>query len=272
MASKFQIKDKNTEGKFIKIATFRKEIKKTEPHKHNSYFEIIYLSQGSGAHFIDNYRYEVSPPIIFCVRKEQVHHWDLLSLPEGFVLILKTEFVERSLDIELKSLLAALSSLSSLQVKDTVTLNQLFELLIKENSSDEIYSSAIVEGLLKALLSKILQEAKHFRNEIVVKKNTFYAFKDLLTQSGTIKNNVAYYAELLHTTPQNLNALCRKAVNQSCADVLSEFIISEAKRLLIYTDATVSEISFTLDFKDPSHFVKYFKRNTGFTPLKFRNM
>ena len=272
MASKFQIKDKSADGKFIKIATFRKEIKKTEPHKHNSYFEIIYLSEGSGLHFIDNQGYEVLPPIIFCVHKEQVHCWDLTSMPEGFVLILKSEFIERSLDVELKSLLATLSSSSSLQIKDTLLINQLFELLIKENNSDEIYSKSIVEGLFKALLSKIVQEAKHIRKEIVVKENTFYAFKELLTRSGNVKNNVAYYADLLHTTPQNLNALCRKAVNKSCADVLSEYIIGEAKRLLIYTDETVSEISFTLDFKDPSHFVKYFKRNTGFTPLRFRNM
>jgi len=52
--------------------------------------------------------------------------------------------------------------------------------------------------------------------------------------------------------------------------VLSEFIISEAKRLLLYTDNTIAEISFLLDFNDPSHFVKYFKRKTGQTPLSFR--
>ena len=87
-----------------------------------------------------------------------------------------------------------------------------------------------------------------------------------------IKNNVAHYAGLLNTTPQNLNATCRKAVNQPAAEVLADYIISEAKRLLIYTNNTVSEIAFELNFNDPSHFVKYFKRYTGLTPKAFRSM
>ena len=100
----------------------------------------------------------------------------------------------------------------------------------------------------------------------------FHSFRELLSQSAEIKNNVAYYAGRLNTTPQNLNTACRKAVNQSAAEVLAEHIINEAKRLLIYTDNTVSEISFNLDFNDPSHFVKYFKRHTMQTPKAFRSL
>jgi AraC-like DNA-binding protein len=52
--------------------------------------------------------------------------------------------------------------------------------------------------------------------------------------------------------------------------VLAESVTSEAKRLLHYTNSTVSEIAFTLDFTDVSHFVKYFKRVTGQTPQAYR--
>lgn len=272
MPSKLNIKDKSETGKLIKIAPFRKEIKKTEPHKHNSYFEIIYLSKGSGTHSIDYNRYKVQPPIIFFVRKEQVHHWDLKSVPDGYVLILKKGFIEKSLDSELKALLAKVSSLSSLQVKDTGTINQLFQLLTKENDTASENSFPIVEGLLKALLAKILEVATPLFSKVKVKADLFQSFRELITQNTEIKNNVAYYAGLLSTTPQNLNAVCRKAVSQSASEILAEHIISEAKRLLIYTDNTISEISFVLDFHDPSHFVKYFKRFTGHTPQAFRSL
>ncbi|SEO54184.1 Helix-turn-helix domain-containing protein [Niastella yeongjuensis] len=79
-----------------------------------------------------------------------------------------------------------------------------------------------------------------------------------------------FYAGQLNTTPQNLNAACRKAVDQASAEVLAEFITSEAKRLLLYTNNTVSQIAGTLDFIDASHFIKYFKRITGQTPQSFR--
>jgi AraC family transcriptional regulator, transcriptional activator of pobA len=272
MPAKLQIKDKSDTGKLIKIAPFRKETRKTEPHKHNSYFEIIYLSKGSGTHAIDYNKYKVQPPIIFFVRKEQVHHWDLRTVPEGYVLILKKGFIDKSLDSELKALLTKVSSLSSLQVKDTDTINQLFKLLTKENDTTNENNFPILAGLLKALLAKILEVAKPFIGKAKVKNDLFQSFRELLSQSTEIKNNVAYYAASLNTSPQNLNTACRKAINQSAAEVLADHIIGEAKRLLIYTSNTIAEISFTLDFNDPSHFVKYFKRFTSHTPQAFRSL
>lgn len=270
MPAKLNIKDKSETGKLIKIAPFRKEIRKTEPHKHNSYFEIIYLSKGSSTHTIDHNKYKVQPPVIFFVRKEQVHHWDLLTVPKGYVLILKKGFIDKSFDGELKVLLTRVSSLSSLQVKDTDTIDQLFQLLTKENNTTSENSFPIVEGLLKALLAKILESAKPLIYK--VKVNLFQSFRELLAQNTEIKNNVAHYAALLNTTPQNLNTICRKAINQSAAEILAEAIISEAKRLLHYTNNRVSEIAFLLDFKDASHFVKYFKRIAGQTPQTYRHI
>jgi AraC family transcriptional regulator, transcriptional activator of pobA len=272
MHSSLQIKDKSETGKLIKVAPFRKDIRKTEPHKHNNYFEIIYLSKGKGIHSIDYKKYTVQPPVIFFVRREQVHHWNLLTVPKGYVLILKKGFIDKSLDSELRVLLTGVSSLSSLQVQDTDTINQLFQLLSKENEVANENSFALMEGLLKALLAKILEVAKPRMSKVKLTADLFHSFRGLLSESAEIKNNVAYYAGRLNTTPQNLNTACRKAVNQSAAEVLAEHIINEAKRLLIYTDNTVSEISFNLDFNDPSHFVKYFKRHTMQTPKGFRSL
>jgi len=266
------IKDKSETGKLIKIAAFRKDIRKTEPHKHNNYFEIIYLSKGSGTHTIDYNSFKVQPPVIFFVRKEQVHHWELLTTPEGFVLILKKAFIDKSLDNELKSLLTKISSLSSLQVRDTDTLNTIFQLLTKEGSNISESNFHVVEGLLKALLAKMLEVAKPFMAKTKKSSDLFQSFRELLSKAAEIKNNVAHYAALLNTTPQNLNTACRKSANQSASEILAEHIINEAKRQLIYTDNTIAEISYSLSFSDPSHFVKYFKRFAGTTPQAFRSL
>lgn len=270
LMSNIEIKDKSETDKLVKVAPFRKYIRKTEPHKHNSYFEIIYLSKGSGTHSIDYNTFTVQPPTIFFVRKEQVHHWDLLTEPDGYVIILKKAFVEKSLDKELRLLLTKVSSFSCLQLNDIELIERLFELLTKESNSVKASNILIFEGLLKALLAKIVEVSKLPIGKSKV--DLFHSFRELLSQTAEIRNNVANYAELLNTTPQNLNAACRKAANQSATEVLAEHIISEAKRLLIYTNTTVSEISFTLHFTDSSHFVKYFKRYTGHTPQAFRRL
>jgi AraC-like DNA-binding protein len=228
------------------------------------------LSAGSGYHSIDSRKYQVTPPIIFFVRKEQAHDFDLEGEPEGFVIIIKKAFIEKSLDNELKILLTKISSLTCLSIDDSATIHHLFELLIRENEIRNDNSFHIVEGLLKALLAKVLEVAKPLINTSELRSDYYQYFLSLLSAQGAIKNSVHYYAEQLNTSPQNLNAACRKAVNKSAAEVLAESIISEAKRLLHYTNNTVSEIAFMLDFKDASHFVKYFKRTTGQTPHTYR--
>jgi hypothetical protein len=55
MPDQISVKDKSEGAKHIKIAPFRTEVRKTAPHKHNNYFEIVYLSAGKGHHLIDQY-------------------------------------------------------------------------------------------------------------------------------------------------------------------------------------------------------------------------
>ncbi len=172
---------------------------------------------------------------------------------------------------EIKQLLSKISSYPCLFPNDKSTVEQLFQLLNKEYQESKGESNAIIEGLLKALLAKLLQSEKPKNSISSHKENLFRKFKDLLVQEKKLTNEVAHYAKLLNTTPQNLNAICRKENNQSATEVLSESIISEAKRLLLYTDVTITQISYSLDFKDNPHFTKYFKRYTGITPNTFRS-
>ena len=97
-----------------------------------------------------------------------------------------------------------------------------------------------------------------------------YQFREVLSLEKHLKNSVAHYAGKLNTSAQNLNLACKKEMNVAASAILAEFIINEAKRLLIYTDNTVAEIAFALSFNDASHFVKYFKRFTGQTPQNYR--
>ncbi|AEW00354.1 DNA-binding protein [Niastella koreensis] len=269
-ASSIDIKDKTQPAESFKISLFRKEVRKTTPHKHNNYFEIIYLSGGSGFHFIDSRKFEVTPPVIFFVRQEQTHHFDLSGEPDGFVAIIKKDFIQNSLDNELKTLLTKLSSQHCLSIGDNQTIDLLFQLLAKEYAVNSEQSFHIIEGLLKALLAKVLEIAKPMIRSSELRSDLYQSFLELLQAGSVVKNSVQFYAEQLNTTPQNLNAACRRAVDQASAEVLAEFITGEAKRLLLYTNNTVSQIAGTLDFIDASHFIKYFKRIIGQTPQAFR--
>lgn len=273
MSYELPVKDKSDGASHIKVTPFRKEVRKTVPHKHNNYFEIVYLSAGNGYHLIDHRKYEIKAPVIFFIRREQVHGFELDndSDPAGFVLIVKKPFIDQSVDGELKTLFAKASNHSCLYLNERETIQQLFVLLAKEHEIIPTGNPPVTEGLLKALLAKVLEVAVPANKpDQALKAGLYQAYLELLSTGRPIKKQVAHYAALLNTTPQNLNAVCRKAANQAAAEILAGFIIGEAKRLLIYTSNTISEIAFALDFNDASHFIKYFKRFASLTPQSFR--
>ncbi len=263
------VKDKIHE-KTIKIAPFRKDIRKTVAHKHNSYFELIYLSQGQGYHTIDSVEFAITPPTAFFIRQEQTHHWELETESEGYVLILKRKFVEDCLDKQLHQLLMRASDSPCVAVSDPHTVEDLFMLLLREFDPERGGGGPVIEGLLKALLAKLVNAGLHGALGKDHSRSLFRDYEELLSRNKNLRNSVSHYATLLNTTPQNLNAACRRAVDQSASVVLSHFIVNEAKRLLSYTGLSVSEVADVLDFKESSHFIKYFKRHTGHTPAAYR--
>ncbi len=267
-----RIKNKIDNQQYIKIAEFRKNIRTTLPHKHNSYFEFVLLNDGGGWHTIDGKRYRVTPPVLFVIRKEQVHHWELTGEPKGYVLIIKKQYVDNSLDKSLRELLSKVSPFTCLPVSIPESLTVLFDLLLAEWNLLLPHRDQVIEGLLKALLAKLLQQSLPTDYRQTGSADMFQRFEVLLGQTEALCNSVAHYATLLNTTPQNLNAVCRKAVGQSAASFLAMHLIGEAKRLLLYTDMTIGQIAMQFEFADSSHFIKYFKRHTGNTPQAFRHL
>ncbi|MGV3764145.1 helix-turn-helix domain-containing protein [Parapedobacter sp.] len=264
------VKTKIDPHQHLKIAAFRKNIRTTTPHKHNSYMEFVFLTDGRGTHTIDGETHRVAPPVIFTIRKEQVHHWELTGEPEGYVLILKKQYVENSRDMALRDLLTQVSTHTCVPIDATNNLTKLFELLLESWNRHHPYQADEIDGLLKTLLSSILRYAQPKKQPIQTNKDLYYRYVEILRHTESLRNNVAHYAAVLATSPQHLNAVCRKTTGQSAATVLANHLVSEAKRLLHYTELTVKEIAARFDFADSSHFIKYFKRHVGLPPQAFR--
>ena len=268
-----EVKTKIDRHQHLKVAEFRKNIRTTTPHRHNSYVEFVFLTGGGGTHTIDGKPYRVTPPVLFIIRNEQVHHWELTGEPEGYVLIIKKQYIEDSRDKALRNLLAKVIAHTYLPIAPAAkNFPQFFALLLESWKENHLYRSDVTDGLLKALLGNILGYTQPLGSPIQARTDIYRRYEEMLGKTEALRNSVSHYAALLNTSPQNLNALCRKAAGQSAAMVLASHIVGEAKRLLHYTDMTVSEIATRFDFADGSHFSKYFKRHTGITPQAFRRL
>ena len=268
MKVEFEIKEKIGQLEDLKIARFKQHIRKTNPHKHNHYLEIVYLTNGSGIHTVDMKAYKIEPPIVFTIRKEQFHFWEIEGKPDGFVLIIRKSYLENCFDKEMKGLISELSSHTCLLQVDSAVIH-ILNILLREFEHGAKANSILIDGLLKAALAKMLESAKP--SELKTTNSiSFQRFQEHLSDVNHLNNKVNHYAQLMNTTPQNLNAICRREVGLSASTILAEHLVNEAKRQLIYTDFSISEIAHKLNFKDNSHFSKYFKRHVGQTPISFR--
>lgn len=249
----------------IKIEPFDSSKRYTKPHRHNKYLELVYFQRGEGFHHMDEKCHSITPPIFFFIWKDQVHHWEINTIPEGYVIIIKEAFLEKSLDKSLAMLLTKLHDLQVIKVSEDQSIDTLFDILCREKKLNSPTQKEVIEGGLKALLAKIISYSESSSDQSI---DMSTKFMDLLEEQP--RNNVAFYAESLNTTAQNLNTMCKKRFSKTASEVIASHMIQETKRLLLYTDLSVAEISYNLEFKDTSHFIKYFKRQVGQTPLQFK--
>ena len=96
-------------------------------------------------------------------------------------------------------------------------------------------------------------------------------FQKLVGTHFLTTRTVADYAALLAVSPNHLNRTVKEVTGKTASDSISEMLVQEAKSLLRYTDSSIAEIAYKLDFSDPASFNRFFKGGTGETPLVWRN-
>jgi AraC-like DNA-binding protein len=265
------VKNKLESQQSFKISPFKEVIKRTTPHKHDAYFEIIYLSEGAGFHWIDTQKFQINPPVVY-ILSGQLHYWEMTAIPKGYVLLFKENFFEFFKPVDLLNLIRSLEGTTEINLSDTTGLDFIFSEMVREYKLPSDNSSELMQGYLQVALVKLLRNKNRDELPLAVATDSLYKrFQQFIQNTHPVSNlKVNEVAASLNVSPQNLNAVLKKAVGKSASELISEQVLLEAKRYLLHTDKTVSEIAFSLSFADPSHFVKHFKKLAGETPQGFR--
>ncbi len=71
-------------------------------------------------------------------------------------------------------------------------------------------------------------------------------------------------------TVDRLNDHVKRATGVTAGHLIRQRVLTEAKRQLVFTTQPIHEIAYDLAFSDPSHFARFFRKQTGSTPHEFR--
>ncbi|MEO1050168.1 MAG: helix-turn-helix domain-containing protein [Bacteroidota bacterium] len=95
-------------------------------------------------------------------------------------------------------------------------------------------------------------------------------FQQLVDRIYLETKNVGEYADHLNVTPNYLTTIVKETTGKTAKDIIQDRIFLESKNLLAYTDMDISRIAYTLNFSEPTHFTRFFKKYSGETPNKYR--
>ncbi|MPZ56839.1 MAG: helix-turn-helix domain-containing protein [Rhizobiales bacterium] len=99
---------------------------------------------------------------------------------------------------------------------------------------------------------------------------TVDALRKLVEEHFRRERLIAFYAKALAMTPDRLNDHVKRATGVTAGHLIRQRVLTEAKRQLVFTNQAIQEIAYDLAFSDPSHFTRFFRKQTGLTPQAFR--
>ena len=144
--------------------------------------------------------------------------------------------------------------------------------------SETDFSSEIIGGLIAATIYKVGDILTHYLTEHPEvdspihnrAEEYFRQFTELLGEHYKHERSVGFYARQLCITPKYLTTLIKRISGKSVSEWIDNYVILEAKTLLKYSNMSVQEIAYYLNFSNQSFFGSYFKRNAGMSPSQYK--
>ena len=98
----------------------------------------------------------------------------------------------------------------------------------------------------------------------------FARYRHLVNEHFLSVSTVTEYAGMLNITPNYLSQIILQTLGTNAKSIIDDRIILEADYLLTYSDLSIKEIGYRLNFDEPTHFTRFFKKHKGVTPGSFR--
>lgn len=214
---------------------------------------------------IDFEEYKIKPDRIFLMQPKQVHNWSYSKGSKGFTLVIANHLMSKEI-IDLFN-----TVIIDLPLETQSHLKLLFNNLIEEFNKKDKLSEAIVLSGIYYLINQLKRFALEPKFSEKVKPETASKFSKLVSETLSKNLSINYYANSLNITPEKLVEVCQKSFGQSPKSMILDKKITEAKRLLYFTNKSVSEIAYQLGFTDSSYFSRLFKKKTKLSPSNFKS-
>lgn len=202
---------------------------------------------------------------------------------KAHLIVIAPDFLKR-INIDTKRMMPLFLQFGSLPCMELThaesqSLRSFISMVEQElKGSETDFSSEIIGGLIAATIYKVGDILTHYLTEHPEvdspihnrAEEYFRQFTELLGEHYKHERSVGFYARQLCITPKYLTTLIKRISGKSVSEWIDNYVILEAKTLLKYSNMSVQEIAYYLNFPNQSFFGSYFKRNACMSPSQYK--
>jgi len=248
-----------------------------KPHR-MGYNTLLIITSGLGKHFIDFKPIDYTNGTGVFIAKDQVQSFETKPGNSGYLIFFTDDFLAKNaLGFQALSHTWIYNyhvSVPKIQVNADVR-EHFFDIIEKIYQEFKAGHTFAKTEVIKTLLYLLLIKSERIKRELINnnalnRSSLIFQFIDLTREKISETRNAKDIAKLMKISYKHLNNVCKQCLNKTSKEFIDEYVVVEAKRTLISTDYSVKEITAMLGFDEPTNFVKYFKKHTGYSPAGFR--
>ena len=247
--------------------------KSEEAHFHD-FEEIIVVTQGSLEHYIDFQMEVVHAPFVSYVSQGKVHR--IVEHPDlrGWVINYQNEFIPDS-KLSFYSNFIASTNIPISNNSCSGNFESLCRIIHAEytqESPDMTTLCYLTSGLVAMMEAERKRNIPEKTSTKLSQIETFNNFLKILEENFRRDEGVSFYANKMNMSERNLNIICKNNFQKSVSEIIETRKLIEAKKLLIHSNKTVSEIGYELGYNEKSYFSRVFRNKLSVTPTQFREI
>lgn len=245
------------------------------PHRHEAFFQILYISHGHGEALMDGaYRAFAKETALF-MPPGAAHGFRFSRDIGGLVLTVLRDRLDAVAAVDRH--VAAFVSAPRIVPLETDAGRDAGECLVRlgaEIQGHGVGRAAMLEALVAASVVGIVRAAGGREAEGELPRDRD---QERIERLGALigahfreHRDATFYAGAIGVSTAHLNRILRAATGCSLQQLLNRRLVEEARRDLVFTFLPAQSIALALGFPDPAYFSRFFRRETGMTPGEYR--